>query len=707
MKRLFRILSIAALAVVGAMGCTSLETPCQEAQSGVVTMTATIGLDAGSDTKALTAAGVKTFAPGDRIAVFYEFRESSDGIRRAVSEALTAGDISADGKNATFTVTFINPMANGFIRYVYPADMALSADYYPIIDDKNTIDFTRLVSQNGTLESLAAGLDLAVYDGILNASKELPLSATLQNRLCIGEFNIKNGGGSLINNELVRLTVSDGTNSYTVNRSASADPFYVAMLPMDNKTVSIFATDGQNCYTKQVNSVSLACNNLYPINIIVAPTDDRSTPLTFEAIAAGTVTFYAGNSSISVQYRKDKGSWTDYSEPVSLSVGEKVSFRGNNATYCTVEGESYFSCSADCYLYGNIMSLVNASEYATATSLMEESTFSHLFENDRHIISHASKPLLLPATVLTNNCYGNMFRGCSGLTIAPALPATTLTTSCYANMFMGCTRLTTAPALPATTLSRDCYFSMFRSCERLVTAPELPAEELKRLCYGNMFQDCTSLSAAPALPATTLANDCYSYMFDGCSSLVFAPALPATTLTDFCYQGMFGNCTNLYVAPELPATTLTVYCYDRMFQSCRSLSTAPALPATKLAVHCYECMFYNCFNLKEAPALPATELADHCYSEMFTDCDLLTTTPTLPALTLVKDCYDNMFRNCDQLNNVVCMALEDISGNTDNWLSGVAVTGTFTTYLPEVWPEGPSGIPTGWDVYGIPIIITP
>ena len=151
---------------------------------------------------------------------------------------------------------------------------------------------------------------------------------------------------------------------------------------------------------------------------------------------------------------------------------------------------------------------------------------------------------------MANNCYGNMFRGCTALTQAPALPATTLSKSCYSYMFDGCTALTQAPALPATTLAD--------------------------YCYGNMFYGCTALTQAPALPATTLSNGCYSFMFRGCTALTQAPALPATTLAIYCYSSMFYGCTALTQAPALPATTLSKSCYSFMFRGCTSLKLSSA-----------------------------------------------------------------------------------------------------------------------------------
>ena len=177
---------------------------------------------------------------------------------------------------------------------------------------------------------------------------------------------------------------------------------------------------------------------------------------------------------------------------------------------------------------------------------------------------------------MANNCYGNMFKGCTALTQAPALPATTLSKSCYSYMFDGCTALTQAPALPATTLADYCYSSMFYGCTALTQAPALPATTLSNGCYSFMFRGCTALTQAPALPATTLAIYCYSSMFYGCTALTQAPALPATTLVSDCYSSMFDGCTALTQAPALPATTLSKSCYSFMFRGCTSLKLSSA-----------------------------------------------------------------------------------------------------------------------------------
>ena len=652
MKQILRKLSIAALAFVGAMtvSCSNLEiTPLQPhsgldpESSGTVTLTTTVGIETSPATKALDADGKKTFAAGEKVALIYT---KSDGSTKAISEyAIQSEDIHDSGKKATLSFTLTDPK-EGAVTLVYPASLASTA-----ADDG--IDPVRLQNtQNGTLTTLSANFDAATASDnmtVSGTSAVLSSSINLTNPLCIGEFTIQEGSTD-ITNKLLRLTVNDGTNQYVINRLATAGPVYVAMKPISSdKTVTVSATDGLDYYSKTVTSPALStlvASNMYPINVTVTKTNDRATPLTFEAKAdaGANVVFTLQSSIISadgiVEYSKDGMNWHTYTSgnAISLAKGEKVSFRGSKTKY---DG-SIFSCTEDCYVYGNVMSLVSLTGFETA-QCSANSTFWRLFENNTKIKNDPTRPLMLPATTLADYCYGKMFNGCTGLTLPPVLPATTLANGCYNNMFYGCTGLTTAPELPATSLVYNCYASMFEGCSGLVTAPVLSATTIAGSCYARMFSGCTSLTAAPALPSTTLATNCYYEMFMGCTSLTIAPALPATALAIYCYYGMFQGCTSL--------TT--------------------------------------------APALPATALAESCYKSMFAGCTGLTTAPVLVAPTLVSGCYVYMFSGCSYLNRVTCLAKDEIYfGNCAYWLEDVAASGTFIGAAGVDWLS--CGIPSSW-----------
>ena len=147
--------------------------------------------------------------------------------------------------------------------------------------------------------------------------------------------------------------------------------------------------------------------------------------------------------------------------------------------------------------------------------------------------------------------------------------------------------------------------------------------------------------------------------------------------------------------------TLKIYCYSYLFGSCESLTTAPELPATKLADGCYYGMFWRCGSLTTAPALPATTLANRCYNGMFSRCLALESAPELPATTLADYCYNNLFYGCSNLNTITLGYTGNFANAPysafNNWVSGVAQTGTFY-YNGSDTTQGVSSIPTGWTV---------
>ena len=271
MKTMKNFLSVAALALVGAMmtGCSSddnfADNQQPENKSNVVTLTTTVSLDDGATTRALTAAGVKTFAAGDKIAVFY--KNTSDNTVKAESTALTAIDITNGGKNATFTVTLENPKASGAVRYIYPAAMAVaSVPKSTATNADATVNYAALATQDGTLATLASTLDLAIFDGMLTTGAELP-SATLENKLAILAVTLKNNDGSSeITSGITGMTVIDGTNNYAVSRSAAAGPIYVAIRPTASANITVTAKDDTKNYTKSLTGKTYDASNGYSVS---------------------------------------------------------------------------------------------------------------------------------------------------------------------------------------------------------------------------------------------------------------------------------------------------------------------------------------------------------------------------------------------------------------------------------------------------------
>ena len=267
-----------------------------------------------------------------------------------------------------------------------------------------------------------------------------------------------------------------------------------------------------------------------------------TTPLTLEAVNNNTTVTFTNKASGVVKYKVNDGEMqtiaSNGSATITLSAHQKVSFFGDNARYgaSNIPNSSNIACDEECYVYGNIMSLIKSEGFENERTLTEQYAFANLFRNNANIKNKPGAELLLPAETLAEDCYSNMFYGCTSLTSAPELPATTLAEYCYLFMFEGCTSLETVPEdmLPATTLKEYCYNSMFDGCTSLTSAPELPATTLAVGCYNGMFDGCTSLSSAPELPATTLKEYCYSSMFFGCTSLNTVTCLATDISASYC-----------------------------------------------------------------------------------------------------------------------------------------------------------------------------
>lgn len=296
MDKTMRLLCMATLVVMGTIitGCANLDEN-QQQEKNNLTLTTTLSFSKNTGTKTLTPGGEKTFAVDDQVVLFYE---DGKGIsRRVLSSALTALDISADGKtaNLTFDVSAAQPADNGAIRYVYPANMASgNTDYTFDLNDANTIDFTKLNMQEGTREKLGQKYDLCVFDGNFSGTS-LPASATLTNRLAVLAITLTDNAATPadITSSITDLVVVEGANHYAVTREAAAGPIYVAIKPTSSAVIEVAATDGPNEYGKFLTSKTYAANNGYNVSWKMLPCvnlSSISSPLnvTGDMIITGT-----------------------------------------------------------------------------------------------------------------------------------------------------------------------------------------------------------------------------------------------------------------------------------------------------------------------------------------------------------------------------------------------------------------------------------
>ena len=462
------------------------------------------------------------------------------------TDAVFTATPQSNATTATFTTTDPTFEAgNSFIAY-YPANSVVSQNSVTIPATQESVDGSlrdfpmHAYSTSNALQftNLCGVLKLHLQKSdVTVTSIALTTDQTINGTYQVNNYN---------STEMATLnttSVTNGTNTTIMECNQSIDQSHDFYIYLPAGTYSglklvITASDGSVCIKgpapagrdvvierSKYSTLTLSGNDLN----FEQPTT-TANPLTFEAKVSGATVKFNSPSNIgaTMVYSTDGGnSWTTYSNNTDITlenVGDKVSFRAANSNSAlgtrSYRTSSRFTVNGECYLYGNMMSLLYT-EYENATELnyYDSYTFSNLFYHVTDIYNHPTKQLLLPATQLTSYCYAHLFDGCTNLTTAPALPANTLQDYCYQYMFNGCTNLTTAPALNAT--------------------------ELDGYCYSYMFTNCTSLTTAPALPATTLKTGCYQYMFNSCDNLTVAPDLPAEVLVANCYEGMFEYCNHL------------------------------------------------------------------------------------------------------------------------------------------------------------------
>ncbi|MBR3499830.1 MAG: leucine-rich repeat protein [Bacteroidales bacterium] len=485
----------------------------------------------------------------------------------------------------------------------------------------------------------------------------------------------------------------------TIDFSSQAN-FIAAFPPTTISNASIiFTTSGGAAISTDADiatsgSVNLIANRYYEISRSHVDLDY----FTVQAREDGTtITF---NYSGEVEYRKNSGSWTEYSSAISLDEKDYVQFRSKRSLYNT-DGTPIIAADKPVFIYGDIMSLICDASFNKKTNLNSKA-FQFAFKNADYIDIPAGRPLRLTASTLGTYCYNQMFQGCTSLTRAPELQ-TALTanvpTYAYAFMFQNCTSLTSAPELPSgVSVGANGYQGMFKGCTSLTTVPATIDGTRGNTVCREMFMNCVSLANAPSLPSTSVGSQGYYSMFQGCTSLVQAPNLPAETISSECYRQMFQGCTALVLGPsELPATTLASSCYRDMFIGCLSLSRVPSiLPATSStdAASCYRSMFNGCISLNQGPEIKLESIGiESCYQmfkgctsltsvtgleniesvansgcyEMFLSCAELTTTPSvLKATSVGSSAYYNMYSGCAKITSAPDIKATSVSTSSFN-----------------------------------------
>lgn len=418
----------------------------------------------------------------------------------------------------------------------------------------------------------------------------------------------------------------------------------------------------------------------------------RSIPnyFTLEAIESGTFTLTIPSSvPVSylsyISYSLDNGrTWTRTDNVNSTDVaittptvaaGDIVMWKGvgtrmHDLTASTTAGAK-FSSTGKFNVYGELLSLLKGDDFTTQRTVESTTgfTFIGLFYQSK--VVDASDLIFPDNTAIPPRMAQGMFQGCTELIYGPRQICPEDTTVIYGRgfntMFQGCTSMISGPEhIYGTTGNLGCCQAMFAQCSSLTTAPVLHQTVIGYYSYFQMFQDCISLTIAPTIVVTEFQDgtsagatgyECAN-MFHRCSSLVTAdfPLLP-TLICDRSYQEMFRECPNLVTGPTINATSI-------------GGRTTPARSMISMFLGDAKLEYSSSFELKIG--------------------------------TLVSSCYSHLFYNCRKINNVKLLATDVSATNClQNWLYGVASTGTLTATAGLNLPVGVNGKPTNWTLVEI------
>ena len=384
---------------------------------------------------------------------------TASGADAIVKENTITGDITLSSTNITVTGNIVQgKLTTGNKTATITGNSITSTEEYAVYLNSTAADANNTVTNNNLKSATKAG-DAAVYI-------KKPEANTVSDNYVA--YNVKMADGTM-----------DAANWSTT--------------PAEAMTIGV--TEGQSVTLKYTGRLKVKS-----VTATFEPDPMLATPLTIEALTAGTIQVnMTAELKTGMKYSVNGGDKVTIQTTTTidgLKAGDKVQFYGNGTKtqYYGFFPEVSIQGSGDGFqtkVYGNIMSLLDETGFATMTDLPDDSyVFYGLFLRNTTLID--ASELLLPAKTLADCCYRQMFEGCTNLTTAPKLPTATLAFGCYKQMFQGCTSLTTAPKLPTTTLAEQCY-------------------------YG-MFSGCTSLTSAYVKAAYTVENDECRDMFDGCSA---------------------------------------------------------------------------------------------------------------------------------------------------------------------------------------------
>ena len=201
-----------------------------------------------------------TFSEGQQVAVFYQ--NTSGHTVKVLSDALTASDISNEGKSATINVTIDDADKTQPVTYFYPATM--TNDDYPSLMAKGSINFN-FTAQSGTEASLSTVRNCCKGSGAWDGNA-LP-SVSMASQIAIWKLTMKDDYNDDIDAQKVTVKVGGKTVAYASTTSPYFSPniVYLALNPatMGTGILRIEAEGLGDTYYIEKSGVSLTAGKFY------------------------------------------------------------------------------------------------------------------------------------------------------------------------------------------------------------------------------------------------------------------------------------------------------------------------------------------------------------------------------------------------------------------------------------------------------------
>ena len=381
MKKFYAMPVLALLCGMMCIGCASddFAEVVEQPKEKVVTLKTSITLG-DVTSRFLTADGKKTFTEGEKIAVVYSIKS---GHRiESESDSLCAKDINNNGKDAEFTVKLTNPLSGGDFMIIYPSKMV--KEKKNIFQGEFPVNYSRLISQDGTLKTIAQELDYSMYVGKYSEPNEHPVIFTLENQLAILKLTIRDGDKKDITGSIKRLTILNDTNRYVISNS-SQNVIYVAMRPVNKEqTIKFKATDGVKLYVKEVSGKELQAGKIYPIYLTVNEAEPD-----IQAVDLGLSVKWA-NMNLGANVETDKGLMFAWGETIGYSSSDFSDHKFAWENYKWGQEESLTKYNSNSYkgIVDNKKSLepeddAATMEYGSSWRMPTKSEFEELFTSNK------------------------------------------------------------------------------------------------------------------------------------------------------------------------------------------------------------------------------------------------------------------------------------------------------------------------------------